>query len=668
MASFTSCSMKFAVRDAFISALIVLWKSDCGSFGRLAHDSLNLYIMLSKYGCSSGDINPIGSINQLDLRAFLKWASNNLGYSSLAQLQLAARPNIKLDSVVCISFEGVFYYSKINLCYLIIFEQHGNVDDMGMKEEETSIYARLRRTFRSGPVSMFELDPLSPFLIFNFCNFRFSTHPRHCLTPVLIFLFSWLEKIHVPAWCRTAVAGGSESEDSASEGSEGSATEAMVSIGEDVFGFVQEDTSSKSGQVSASGGTSTTTVGFQASSIHVELLAVVSGQLHTEVSKQLNSDVSCTSVSHTCAPVSNVEVSSTSASNTSAAVLKLKKVGTSIERIEIAGLGFVECGPGLAHRTRSVNQTSGEKWGNHCRGELEIVEINDYWFRERFDVLSPRKVGHAGPKQVTYLYITAVIPYHRIGAKYKIYRTYDFCCPFVDAVEGITHALRSSEYHDRNDQYYRIQQDMGFRKVHIYEISRLNVVYTLLSKRKLLWFVQYGKVEGWDDPRFPTVQGIVRRGLKIEALIQFILEQGASKNLNLMEWDKLWAINKKISDLVSPRHTAIGEERRVLLILIDGHKDPFEVLIKTTKLELTWLADNNEIVRLMLVDFDYLITKKKLEEDEDFVDVVNPSTRTETSALGECDMRNLKRGDVIQLERGDGITVVIPLLFDFQSP
>ncbi|KAL8548808.1 hypothetical protein ACS0TY_007903 [Phlomoides rotata] len=312
-------------------------------------------------------------------------------------------------------------------------------------------------------------------------------------------------------------------------------------------------------------------------------------------------------------------------------------------------------------------------------------------------------------------------PHHRIGAKYKIYPTYDFCCPFVDAVEGITHALRSSEYHDRNDQYYRIQQDMGFRKVHIYEFSRLNMVYTLLSKRKLLWFVQNGKVEGWDDPRFPTVQGIVRRGLKIEALIQFILEQGASKNLNLMEWDKLWAINKKIIDPVCPRHTAISEERRVLLNLTDGPKDPFvrvipkhkkyegageksvtysnrlwidyadaesisineevtlkdwgnaivkdikkdengivtqltgvlhlEGSVKMTKLKLTWLADDNELVRLMLVDFDYLITKKKLEEDEDFVDVVNPSTRTETSALGECDMRNLKRGDVIQLER-----------------
>lgn len=116
-------------------------------------------------------------------------------------------------------------------------------------------------------------------------------------------------------------------------------------------------------------------------------------------------------------------------------------------------------------------------------------------------------------------------PHHRFGSKYKVYPTYDFACPFVDALEGVTHALRSSEYHDRNAQYYRILQEMGLRRVEIYEFSRLNMVYTVLSKRKLLWFVQNKKVEDWTDPRFPTVQGIVRRGLKVEALVQFILEQ-----------------------------------------------------------------------------------------------------------------------------------------------
>ncbi|OVA19225.1 Glutamyl/glutaminyl-tRNA synthetase [Macleaya cordata] len=324
------------------------------------------------------------------------------------------------------------------------------------------------------------------------------------------------------------------------------------------------------------------------------------------------------------------------------------------------------------------------------------------------------------------------VPHHRIGSKYKIYPTYDFACPFVDATEGITHALRSSEYHDRNAQYYRILEDMGLRNVQIYEFSRLNMVYTLLSKRKLLWFVQNGLVDGWDDPRFPTVQGIVRRGLKIEALIQFILEQGASKNLNLMEWDKLWTINKKIIDPVCPRHTAVLEERRVMLTLIDGPEKPFvrviprhkkfegagtkattytkriwldnadassisvgeeitlmdwgnaiikeigkdqdgivtqmtgvlhlEGSVKTTKLKLTWLPETDELVNLSLVEFDYLITKKKLEEGEDFVDVLNPCTKKETLALGDSNMRNLKQGEILQLERKGYFRCDVPFI------
>ncbi|KAH7661658.1 Glutamyl/glutaminyl-tRNA synthetase protein [Dioscorea alata] len=312
------------------------------------------------------------------------------------------------------------------------------------------------------------------------------------------------------------------------------------------------------------------------------------------------------------------------------------------------------------------------------------------------------------------------VPHHRIGTKYKVYPTYDFACPFVDSVQGITHALRSSEYHDRNAQYDRIMADMELRPVQIYEFSRLNMVYTLLSKRKLLWFVQNGKVDGWDDPRFPTVQGIVRRGLKIEALIQFILQQGASKNLNLMEWDKLWTINKKIIDPICPRHTAVLEDRRVILSLSNGPEKPFvrviprhkkyegagmkattytrriwldyadaslisegeevtlmdwgnaivkeikkengivtqllgvlhlEGSVKTTKLKLTWLPETDELVNLSLLEFDHLIKKKKLEEDDDFLDNLNECTKKETAALGDSNMRNLQRGEIIQLER-----------------
>lgn len=150
--------------------------------------------------------------------------------------------------------------------------------------------------------------------------------------------------------------------------------------------------------------------------------------------------------------------------------------------------------------------------------------------------------------------------HHRQGNKYKAYPTYDFACPIVDSIEGVTHALRSIEYHDRNEGYYWLQKVLELRPVVIYDFSRLNLVSTILSKRHLKWFVTEKIAEGWFDPRFPTVQGIMRRGMTPPALCKFMLEQGPSKNTNFMEWDKLWAYNKDFVDHKAARYTAIVNE------------------------------------------------------------------------------------------------------------
>ncbi|XP_037342517.2 bifunctional glutamate/proline--tRNA ligase isoform X2 [Pungitius pungitius] len=156
------------------------------------------------------------------------------------------------------------------------------------------------------------------------------------------------------------------------------------------------------------------------------------------------------------------------------------------------------------------------------------------------------------------LYRCKNTPHPRTGGSYKVYPTYDFACPIVDSLEDVTHALRTTEYHDRDEQFYWIIDALRLRKPHIWEYARLNLNNTVLSKRKLTWFVDQGFVDGWDDPRFPTVRGVLRRGMTVEGLKQFIAAQGGSRSVVNMEWDKIWAFNKKVIDPVAPRYTALS--------------------------------------------------------------------------------------------------------------
>nr|KAF9338395.1 hypothetical protein BGZ91_008872 [Linnemannia elongata]KAG0073724.1 hypothetical protein BGZ90_011358 [Linnemannia elongata] len=318
------------------------------------------------------------------------------------------------------------------------------------------------------------------------------------------------------------------------------------------------------------------------------------------------------------------------------------------------------------------------------------------------------------------IYRCNLIPHARTGTQWKMYPLYDLACPIVDSLEGVTHALRTDEYHDRNPQYQWFLDNLGLRQVHIWEYSRLSFVYTLMSKRKLTWFVDQGRVSGWDDPRFPTIRGILRRGLTMEALKAYILMQGASTNYITLEWDKLWAVNRKQIDPVAPRHTAIDAVNKVKVnvagadayalkevprhkkneelgnkmtaygptiwmdqadckelevneevTLMDWgnafirsiEKDSQGVVtsvnaelhlegdFKKTKKKLTWLADGPELVKVDLMDYDYLITKKKVEEEDELKDLLTPTTEFKTEAIADGNVSELNKGDIIQFER-----------------
>jgi glutamyl-tRNA synthetase len=123
-------------------------------------------------------------------------------------------------------------------------------------------------------------------------------------------------------------------------------------------------------------------------------------------------------------------------------------------------------------------------------------------------------------------------------------------------------------------RYHWIQRALGIRHVEMHEYSRLNFVNAVLSKRKLQWFVDQGIVEGWDDPRFPTVRGIMRRGLTIAALRDFVHRQGFSQGSNLMEWDKIWAINVQVIDPVAPRYWCIASQPQPWHVTLSGDGVP----------------------------------------------------------------------------------------------
>jgi glutamyl-tRNA synthetase len=167
------------------------------------------------------------------------------------------------------------------------------------------------------------------------------------------------------------------------------------------------------------------------------------------------------------------------------------------------------------------------------------------------------------------------IPHHRTGWTWNIYPTYDFACPVVDSIEGVTHALRTTEYADRNAQYEWFLKTLGLRPVQLWDFARINFIRTFLSKRKLTKAVDTGIVTGWDDPRMPTVRGILRRGLTVPALREFMLRQGPSRNAVTMDWTILWATNKKAIDPVAPRYTAVETKQLVVAAIRGGPELPY---------------------------------------------------------------------------------------------
>ena len=126
--------------------------------------------------------------------------------------------------------------------------------------------------------------------------------------------------------------------------------------------------------------------------------------------------------------------------------------------------------------------------------------------------------------------------HHRQGDKWCIYPLYDFAHPIQDALEGITHSLCSIEFENHRPLYDWVVNNVGFEhKPHQYEFARLNVTHTVMSKRYLRELVETGKVDGWDDPRMPTLCGLRRRGYTPTSINEFVKKAGVAKSYSVVD-------------------------------------------------------------------------------------------------------------------------------------
>ncbi len=160
--------------------------------------------------------------------------------------------------------------------------------------------------------------------------------------------------------------------------------------------------------------------------------------------------------------------------------------------------------------------------------------------------------------------------HHRTGNKWCIYPTYDYAHGQSDSIEGITHSICTLEFEDHRPLYDWFIEKLGIHHPQQIEFDRLNLTYTLLSKRKLLALVENGHVRGWDDPRMPSVSGLRRRGYTPEAIRTFCQNIGVSKTNGIIE---LSLLEHYLREDLNRRALRVMAVLRPLRVVIDNYPE-----------------------------------------------------------------------------------------------
>jgi len=183
--------------------------------------------------------------------------------------------------------------------------------------------------------------------------------------------------------------------------------------------------------------------------------------------------------------------------------------------------------------------------------------------RAKIDMASPN-LNMRDPVMYRILHAT----HHRTGDAWCIYPMYDYAHGQSDSIENITHSMCTLEFADHQPLYRWYIEQLGIFPSHQFEFDRLNLTYTMLSKRKLLQLVQEHRVSGWDDPRMPTLSGIRRRGFTPEALRAFCASIGASRTNGTTDIEMLEHFQRDDLNHRSLRAMAV---LRPLKLIIDNY-------------------------------------------------------------------------------------------------
>jgi glutaminyl-tRNA synthetase len=212
------------------------------------------------------------------------------------------------------------------------------------------------------------------------------------------------------------------------------------------------------------------------------------------------------------------------------------------------------------YRARSVE----ENLALFARMRAGEFADGEHVLRAKIDMASPN-LNMRDPT----LYRIRHAAHHRTGDAWCIYPMYDFAHPLSDAIEGITHSLCTLEFEDHRPLYdwlvtHLISADPNRRPQQI-EFARLNLNYTVMSKRKLLQLVQQNHVEGWDDPRMPTIAGLRRRGYTPESIRDFCSRIGVAKKENVIDMAQLEFCVREDLNRRAPRVMAVLRPLKVVL-------------------------------------------------------------------------------------------------------